>query len=524
MSTPEDFDVDTSQRTQAPGYTTKHPIPNIQRYHEHQKEREQKTTVQEEPQTNYGLEESKSSFLGSIKEKLKLESSRKRISGKSPYKSSNRNEKHADNEEDSESSDASTGGSPTTKKTNGSAEGSQVASTAMDPRQKRKNMKHMKRDTKGREVTDPVTHLKVFIHDQTEKDLGRLSENKDPQESTPLKNQIQHTQSAHEAMERLFPPPKLNHVEAQISRIIQVGLIVSIASLLGFTSILLALQSFGGRNQMIIFFIAAIALLLFSLIIYLTARSMMSNQISSIWKNEVWASEKRAEQSAPLSNIPESTQWLNSILNSVWALINPDLFTSLADTLEDVMQASLPKMVRMISVEDLGQGSEAIRILGVKWLPAGAAAKDVNLDGEVEPGKSKESDRTVPGQGELDLDQSRKADKDRKSSRQQGGDQGENGSDSSSGDENVAEGMEAEEGDFVNVELGFAYRASSNKGKNLKSRAKNAHLYLAFYLPGRIRFRKFPAHRVTAVLTIYSRLGRAARNRRNPKNAPAAVP
>ncbi len=33
------------------------------------------------------------------------------------------------------------------------------------------------------------------------------------------------------------------------------------------------------------------------------------------------------------------------------------------------MQASLPKLVRMVSVEDLGQGSESFRILGVRWLP-----------------------------------------------------------------------------------------------------------------------------------------------------------
>lgn len=43
--------------------------------------------------------------------------------------------------------------------------------------------------------------------------------------------------------------------------------------------------------------------------------------------------------------------------------------------------------------------------------------------------------------------------------------------------------MEAEQGDFVNMELAFAYRARSS-GKSIKSKAKNAHLYLKFYLPG----------------------------------------
>lgn len=49
--------------------------------------------------------------------------------------------------------------------------------------------------------------------------------------------------------------------------------------------------------------------------------------------------------------------------------------------------------------------------------------------------------------------------------------------------------MEAEEGDFVNIEVAFAYRPSTGRG--IKSRAKHAHLYLAFYLPGKVKLRKF---------------------------------
>ncbi|RDW63525.1 hypothetical protein BP6252_11070 [Coleophoma cylindrospora] len=51
--------------------------------------------------------------------------------------------------------------------------------------------------------------------------------------------------------------------------------------------------------------------------------------------------------------------------------------------------------------------------------------------------------------------------------------------------EAIRDGMEAEQGDFVDIELAFAYRARSS-GKSIKSKAKNAHLYLKFYLPGSI--------------------------------------
>lgn len=152
---------------------------------------------------------------------------------------------------------------------------------------------------------------------------------------------------------------------------------------------------------------------------------------------------------------------------------------------QDVMQASLPRLVRMVSVDDIGQGSESIRILGIRWLPAGAAARSVSSNGKLDKKKpdSKQSDRTVPGEGEVQESQA----KYNKDSSPNGKEQS---SDKKTQDEQeneqTAEGMEAEEGEFVNVEVAFAYRARPEK-KNTKNRAKNAHLYLAFYLPGNIK-------------------------------------
>ncbi len=138
------------------------------------------------------------------------------------------------------------------------------------------------------------------------------------------------------------------------------------------------------------------------------------------------------------------------------------------------MQASLPKMVRMISVEDLGQGSEAIQILGVRWLPTGAAARSVSNDGRLKSNGEKS-----------------KSDKDSKADKTGKNEETEKQDSKSEGNaEDVAQGMEAEEGDFVNIEIAFAYRAKSS-GKDLRTKAKNAHLYLAFYLPGSVRFRKY---------------------------------
>lgn len=67
---------------------------------------------------------------------------------------------------------------------------------------------------------------------------------------------------------------------------------------------------------------------------------------------------------------PESAMWLNSLLHGVWGIINPALFTSVADMLEDGLQASMPAVIKAVRVADIGQGSESIRILGVHGIHA----------------------------------------------------------------------------------------------------------------------------------------------------------
>jgi hypothetical protein len=150
------------------------------------------------------------------------------------------------------------------------------------------------------------------------------------------------------------------------------------------------------------------------------------------------------------------------------------------------MQASLPSLIRMVSVDDIGQGSESIRILGLRWLPTGAAALSVAEDGSVNRSSNQggESDRKIPSEGEINKNSSKelsqtdnsddgtKKDQDERQQKQEG--------------EGVAEGMEAEEGDFVNLEVAFSYRARS-KSKRFKEKVKNAHIYMALYLPAGIK-------------------------------------
>ena len=60
---------------------------------------------------------------------------------------------------------------------------------------------------------------------------------------------------------------------------------------------------------------------------------------------------------------------MNTFLGIVWGLINPEMFAAVADTLEDVMQASVPGVINNVRVAEIDQGSNPIRILSLRALP-----------------------------------------------------------------------------------------------------------------------------------------------------------
>lgn len=512
MSASKDFDENASKRSGTTPYSSHHPVPNIQDYREHKRERKQdaETVVPEDDeQDGQG-----SGIIQSLKDRLHLSEPQPREFSEHGriYNSQNRNvEQPAPNDYNTDGeADRPPGqeeGNRSSSPTNGenSKETPESAAAELDPRQKRKKMKHMKRNNAGREVTDPVTHLPVVIHDSTAKELNWVPENEPPPGSNPrtatgfsgrskthsqLQKETEETQAQHTGMENLFPPPNFDAAQEKLASIyktaIAVGsgsvLLVTLLMILGSHAIM-TMRTTGLANSWTYLVLSSFIILGGGLVVggalIWALQGWISIRVRDTWDEEVWNAARCAERDTAKSPTPESTQWLNSLLASVWSLINPDLFTSLADTLEDVMQASLPKLVRMISVEDLGQGSESIRILGVRWLPTGAAAKDVSSDGQVKSDQRKgSSDRKVPGEGQVGgspESQSDAGEADEEDQQEQDGEE-----------ENIAEGMEAEEGDFVNMEVAFSYRAS-NSGKSLKTKAKNAHLYLAFYLPGGIR-------------------------------------
>lgn len=513
------FDEDASHRTAQAPYSSHKKIPNIPDYREHQKQRKAEAGSTSSDAEGAGHEDdgSSSGVIDSLKTGLRLQSPAESTSSNSKpaYTSENRNVEQPTPNDDvntAKEDGGSTGegnqdGSSGTRKGESSGDTVQSAAAELDPRQKRKNMKYMKRDDAEREVTDPVTHLPVIIHDFTSKELIAVPENQAPPElgsrtstsfsksESQLKRETEEEHAEHQGMEKLFPPPRFDAARQRLANIYRLGLSVGVGSLYTIlllmmigTNVFYDIRDRSSDTNWIRLLVSPLILLIMGLGLgggfVWGLQDWIKIQVQNTWDEEVWEAAKIAEKKTAESPTPESTQWLNSLLSSIWSLVNPDLFTSLSDTLEDVMQASLPKLVRMVSVEDLGQGSEPIRILGVRWLPTGAAAKDVSKDGQIKSNDAKgKNDRRIPGEGELANDaKSGENDSEGHDTKAEGGDDQQKQAE----EENISEGLEAEEGDFVNMEVAFSYRAS-NSGKSMKVKAKNAHLYLAFYLPSKIR-------------------------------------
>ena len=120
---------------------------------------------------------------------------------------------------------------------------SQVDASATDPRARRKDMKKRKDEKAEREVTDPVTHLPVTIHDKTSDALKEVPENAQPFGSTPhtstgldnkkksgkqLHKELKDLQNAHESLQALFPPPNFESMKKELADLNKLGMTVGL--------------------------------------------------------------------------------------------------------------------------------------------------------------------------------------------------------------------------------------------------------------------------------------------------------
>ena len=492
-------DAENIRRNQAP-YTARHQIPTIKKFREEQEAR--KAEARDYEGEDSGPERSTAERLSEWAGRNESEADDQvQAEGQQQEQQQHEGQQRDPGAQQSGHVEKDGGGG-----TEAAVDTSEVDMKSMDPKQRRKDLQKGKEQRAEREVTDPVTHLPVRIHDLTSKALEEVPKNEPPFGSTTrtatglsnktksskqLQDESKGLQDGYNAMQSLFPSSDVEYLKQELEAAYKIAIIVGAVGAAIIVVLVVGLQKLVGLKSFTTFStdqrlpawlihiatwsaFATIAGVCIWALIYGT-RDWMAKRVDGLLDDEVWEAHGDVKQGRDKAHETETVVWLNSLLGSVWPLVNPDLFTSLADTLEDVMQASLPRMVQMVSVNDIGQGSESLRILGVRWLPTGAAAQAVSEDGTLQKNIDSE-DQKGPGEGEV-----KKEDNKKTKGEQEKTQQAEDGS-----QQEVAAGLEAEEGDFVNMEVAFAYRARSKK-KSMKDRAKDMHLYIAFYLPGNIK-------------------------------------
>jgi Ca2+-dependent lipid-binding protein len=149
-----------------------------------------------------------------------------------------------------------------------------------------------------------------------------------------------------------------------------------------------------------------------------------------------WSSEQERGHTAVANLLPESVEWMNHFLEIFWGLIDPDMFAGVADTLEDVMQASVPGVIESVRVAEINQGNNPFRILSLRALP----------DSHVKALKDS-------------IHQDNKKTKDPQEA-----------------------AADEEGGDYYNIEVSFAYHAKPAEANDASAKARNIHMELVFYL------------------------------------------
>ncbi|KAH8101754.1 hypothetical protein BXZ70DRAFT_1071093 [Cristinia sonorae] len=185
----------------------------------------------------------------------------------------------------------------------------------------------------------------------------------------------------------------------------------------------------------------------------------LRNVSRSDFENRVWHSERMRGLKAGSDvdgngkvseeeRTKESAEWANALLRGVWPIMNPDLFTSAVDMLEDIMQSSVPSFIHSVRIADIGLGHNAARITAVRSLPD--AEMRASNKSQVEAEKAASSGASQEG-------------------------------DDSSGSDISNDEKEALDGDHINLELSFAYRGLPS-GSSAASKAGNVHLLVEFFV------------------------------------------
>jgi hypothetical protein len=347
-------DVDAQRRDYRRPHNAHNPIPTVQKYREEKQRRQGENGHPDgsnEPSTRDRLGDAVNVFRHGRDVELDND-------GNGPYPVRNKNieqdEQIADDHAGKNTSEQKEQNMPKDHDNDdGFQDTTEDGLVSSDPKQARKDMKKFKADGADREVTDPITHLPIKIHDYTDRELKSTAKNpsavgSDPRSMTGkdainksdehLEQEGQESQDAHVGMQVLFPPPSFDRTRGEITTVymqaVTVGVGAAAVSLMVVNTMFWPTRHSTGWGRQLWKAAELSTMALVSTAIILFMRQWSENKIKNVWDAEVWQAERQKGQRLAKTQTAESTQWLNSLMASIWPLINPDLFASISDTLE----------------------------------------------------------------------------------------------------------------------------------------------------------------------------------------------
>ncbi|PWN32922.1 uncharacterized protein FA14DRAFT_138069 [Meira miltonrushii] len=177
-----------------------------------------------------------------------------------------------------------------------------------------------------------------------------------------------------------------------------------------------------------------LALLLVFILAYVLRTQLSIAADDSEWTK---AESARIAQQETDEKRSESVEWMNAVLKTVWPLINQDYFVPFIDLMEDALMQQVPGIVHGCRVEDLDQGTVPLHIQSFSLLDSsevafidGATASEIHdMDVGMENHEDVMKHAEDSGKGDIGFDV----------------------------------------GEFVNLELTFAYRSPAARRKKMKS-------------------------------------------------------
>lgn len=108
------------------------------------------------------------------------------------------------------------------------------------------------------------------------------------------------------------------------------------------------------------------------------------------------AADKRMDQTAPkvekLKYIPESVEWMNTLMETLWGTVQQELFDGIATQINETISPLIPKSVPLsVKIAELGHGVQSARVLSMRSLPDFEFGELVPMHGTDKSGSAAEA-------------------------------------------------------------------------------------------------------------------------------------